>query len=663
MAIARMLKVDVIGHSAHADDVVQCMQDAGAVDIERIEMERGGITRPSAHAERRNVLDEDVARAQFVRDFLGRFHTSDVAFKSFISEKVHIGLAEFDGLAADEFFDELYGECESIASRLAEIAREREHLKVLIHELEPWAGLHLQISQWKGTEHVMLFTGTVPVLHSEAIRESMRQVSADLSIQEAGRSRDLEAWVVMAHRASVDDIRAALALTEFTEVAFPDLKDYPAEEIEDARTRIQELGREEERLRERAAELEREFHYAVALVQALLTRRDALEVRDNFAATERTFLATGWVPVSAREQVEEAVRCAGEEVDITFRAPQEGERVPVALENPWFIRPFEVLTDLYGRPAYGDVDPTPLLAGFFFLFFGMCIGDAGYGVVLMLAAYLMKTRLDVAPGVKRFMDLLIAGGLASAIVGVATRSYFSLTAEALPGFMRYEPLLDPLDDIIVLLLASVAIGVVHVVFGTLVNVYRRAKAGDWWSAVQEDLSGLLLLGGLAATFMTGQITPFAWTAVVAVLLAGRVTEMLVVERNPLKALLGIPKGLLGLYGLTGYLSDFLSYTRLAALGLASLLVGQVMNILAEMVVGAPWGIGIVAAALILVVGHAFNLVINLLGAFVHPARLQFVEFFGRFYEAGGRPYKPFARRTTSLVLHPVAGEQEGGTHS
>jgi len=134
----------------------------------------------------------------------------------------------------------------------------------------------------------------------------------------------------------------------------------------------------------------------------------------------------------------------------------------------------------------------------------------------------------------------------------------------------------------------------------------------------------------------------------------------VMRLSPKETLIGLGRGLLGLYGLSGYLSDFLSYTRLVALGLASLLVGQVMNILAGMVVELPWGIGILAAAAILVVGHAFNIAINILGAFVHSARLQFVEFFSKFYSAGGNVYSPFSWRTKSLVLHPEPGEQKGG---
>jgi len=255
--------------------------------------------------------------------------------------------------------------------------------------------------------------------------------------------------------------------------------------------------------------------------------------------------------------------------------------------------------------------------------------------------------------------LLIAGGVASVAVGIATRSYFALSIDQLPAFLRYQPLFNPLEDIMLLLLVSVAIGVIHVVFGVLLNMYRLLKAGEWQMAVQDDFSGLLMIGALALAGLTSQGLWLAWLGTVAVVLKGRVIEA-VMKLSPKETLLGLARGLLGLYGLAGYISDFLSYTRLVALGLASLLVGQVMNILAGMVLELPWGIGVLAAAAILIVGHTFNIAINILGAFVHSARLQFVEFFSKFYAAGGNVYSPFSWRTKSLVLHPESGEQEGG---
>lgn len=656
-----MLKVEVIAHGDVIDEAVERLQRVGVLEIVRAEIDDERVT-PFVPDERRlNELDEQIARAQFVRDFLGRYHTPDIAFASFIAEKIHIAEDDFDRLETDPEFNSLYRECNSIAARLADIERERARERALAEELEPWRELHLQISQWKGTGHVRLFTGVVPAAQSAAIRQSLRDAVDEVTVAEVGAAGDREAWIVMAHRGRFEEVRSQLALTEFTEVTFPGLENYPTEEIHRIGEHLDHLAKEEEGLRARAQELESRHAHARALVEALLSQREAESVRSDFHATDRAFVVTGWLPEARKSTLVEALAPIGSDLDIDFSKPTADDLVPVELTNPWFIRPFEVLTDLYGRPAYGAVDPTPLLAGFFFLFFGMCLGDVGYGIALAVAAYLMKTKLDVAPGVKKFMDLLIAGGISSVLVGVATRSYFALTVEELPAFLRYTPLIDPLDDIITLLVVSIAIGVVHVLLGVFVNVYLQVKAGAWMDAVQDDISTVLLLIALGLTAATGQVAFLGWGAVVAVVLKGHILERLFVDRAPVRALIGIGSGLLGIYGLTGFMSDFLSYSRLAALGLSSLLVGQVMNLLAGMVSGAPWGLGFLAAALILIVGHTFNLVINLLGSFVHPARLQFVEFFSKFYEAGGRVYKPFSRQRALLVLHPGTGEQEGGS--
>jgi len=519
----------------------------------------------------------------------------------------------------------------------------------------------------------------------------------------------------MVYKEHLDELRSALALTDFEEVDFCGLADYPAEEYSHVQEALRGLASEREVLLARAIALaEQHYAEAVALDEALASRHRAAIVRSEFGSTESTFVVRGWLRAKTAGVLVSAMDCF-EDIDLTFEDPGPDDEPPVALENHKLLRPFEVLTDLYGRPRYRDLDPTPLMAPFFFVFFGLCMGDVGYGIVLGIVAWLIKTKLDVAAGVKKFMDLLILGGLSSAIVGVFLGSYFSIEVEKLPDVLQKFAVVDPLNEIIIMLGFTVVLGIVHVLLGVGVQVYRKVRAGDVRGAIFDEASTLLLwvsmgagaglaIAGNAAgmgilfvglglsLLMKGRVfeAPLAvedvptwdkalgwvWVAACLLLLVGLAVPgqswiawvviasaaTAVVSKTARKGVMGL---LVGAYGgfntLTG-LGDFLSYTRLAALGMASVLVGWVMNLLAGMMPmeGGAAVIGIFFAALILLVGHAFNIVINLLGAFVHPLRLQFVEFFGKFYEGGGKNHTPFGFGTKSLVLRRGTAHEEGG---
>ncbi|PKQ37696.1 MAG: hypothetical protein CVT59_06555 [Actinobacteria bacterium HGW-Actinobacteria-1] len=726
MAVARMLKVTAFVHGSAVEHAVEALRAVGVLDVVADEHD---LPTPVSDPEQRRIeqLDEYIADAQFVVTFLGKYHTSEAPFSAFISEKIHLSESEFVALKPDVAFRELYRECVDLSDRLASMARQRLRLAKLIEDLEPWRDLHLQISGWKGTENVVLFTGTVPANEGPAIRQRLRDDVAEVSVEELGAVGSRAAWVVMAHRDRLDEVRATLNLTNFAEVAFPELSDYPAEEIALARAEIEHIDEERERLLERANALSAEqYHRSVSLAESLGSARDVVAVRDQFGATERTVLIEGWVPEKKRPALEEALGSFDGLVDFTFRDAGPDDRPPVELENPRWLKPLETLTDLYGRPQYVEMDPTPLIAPFFLLFFGICIGDVGYGLMLITGAYLIKNRLDVAPGVKRFMDLLMMGGVSSMIIGVLTGSYFAIDQAQLPAFLRSLSLINPMEDLTTFLVIMVVLGVVQVFFGVLVAAYDAAKRGDASSAVNDQISTIVLAIALAVAFtvpvaslpaivlglgvvmlmkghaleaaLSGDDMPGweraaggAWIALLCgwllsvafhgpsiigwVLLGGSVVGLFASKgvRRSIVALLG---GAYAVYGMTGFLSDILSYSRLAALGLSGMLVGSVFNLLAGLVWSGSAGLFakggfslvggvlvIVFASLIFVVGHVFNVVINLLGAFVHPARLQFVEFFSKFYEGGGRNYSPFGYRTKALVLHAQGVQQEGGTES
>jgi V/A-type H+-transporting ATPase subunit I len=718
-----MLKVTAILHGSATGPFVEALRRAGVLDIVESEHELPAPVDDEVAA-RVRALDELIADAQFTASFLGRFHTTDAPFSSFISEKIHVAESEYYSLVSDGAAKALYYECERIADRRAAIGRQRTRLHGLIEDLRPWQALRLQIQGWQGTEHVVLFTGTVPAAEGEAIRARLREIVSEVSVEELGPVGNRQAWVVMAHRDALEAVRALLNLTSFTEVSFPELSDYPAEEIGIAEDRLRELAEEEERLTARARELEAEhYEHAVMLSEWLVAEREALTVRERFGATERAVVVTGWIAEKLRGDLETAVEPFAPMADLTFDRPGPDDEPPVRLDNPRFLQPFETLTELYGLPQYREVDPTPLLAGFFWLFFGMALGDVGYGLVLGLIAWLIKTRLDVAPGVKRFMDLLMYGGVSAMLFGVLTGSYFAIDPVHLPPLLQRAIVIDPMTDIMVALIVSIVLGVIHVVFGISVKAAVNIRAGRWDDAVSGQLSTLWLLIALgvvgasaAGVLPAGVLMPvlviglvvtlvlkgrayaaplkaegapgwqrglgWAWIALllawaVMVGLGGPAGPVgialgvfslvgLVAARPVRDAVLAVLGGAYATYGMTSLVSDFLSYTRLTALGLASVLVGQVMNMLGGMVAPmrlGPIPLGWALAAVILVVGHGINIAINLLGAFVHPTRLQFVEFFSKFYEGGGRAYRPFRPYTKSVVLRPALRGQEGGRPS
>lgn len=716
-----MLRVTVLSYASVVEDLVERMQRAGVLDVETVsEEEVPRRAAPDPDEVRR--LEEYRADAIFIRDFLGRYHKSEQPFSSFISEKFHLPLEEFLSLEVDTTLLHLYEQCVSVADEMARLSRRREHLVSLIAELAPWEPLRLQIKEWRGTEHVALFTGVVPSAEGDRIRQMLREVSPYVSVEELPPIGGRSAWVVMAHRSVVAEVRAALSNTSFQDVTFEELEDYPAEERAIAAEEVAAIDARLQELDARSAQLS-ETHYVdtVALLAAIDAELDAATVRERFGATDRTYVIVGWVTEKRRETLEEALAPLSEHIDLTFAEPGPGDNPPVELENPRLIRPFEVLTDLYGRPKYHEVDPTPLLAPFFWLFFGICIGDAGYGLMLIAGCWLIKTKLDVAPGVKQLMELFMLGGVAAIIVGVAFGSYFAWDLP-LPPVLESLRVLDPMQELMTFLLLTAGLGVVQVMFGVLVSAWQLARKGDWASALFDQFSTIVLFAAIGLAVLMPSVSgpaiilglgltvlskgraldialrevdapawdkaigaawlaafaawllsvAFGWPGPLGWVLLGLSALGLAVSKAARRVIAAVFGGLYAVYGLTSFIGDILSYTRLAALGLSGTLVGMVFNLLARLVGGGAAGmlakggaavIGgvaiIVLAALVFLGGHVFNVVINLLSAFVHPARLQFIEFFNKFYEGGGRPYDPLAFKSKTLVLHADGVRQEG----
>jgi V/A-type H+-transporting ATPase subunit I len=357
----------------------------------------------------------------------------------------------------------------------------------------------------------------------------------------------------------------------------------------------------------------------------LLNEREKTLAADLLGETQKVVCLEGWVRAADKESLASRIASVAETAQVYFRQPLPEEEPPVSLENAGIAKPFEIITRLYGLPERGHLDPTVPLAPFFFLFVGLCVSEGGYGFLVTVLSLLYLKFGRPSKGTRLFAKLALYLGLSNIVLGTFFGGWF--------GFpIRSLLLIDTLKDPIPFLGLSLLLGFIQVWFGTLLSMVNAIRNKAFAESIVKG-GWLLLLPTLILFFVLK--SPLA--GILAIAGASAVVLFANPSRNPLARFFG---GLYSLYGISGYLSDTLSYSRILALGLATGVIGMVVNNLTQTAFKIPVA-GWVLAPLIFVGGHLFNLGIGFLGGFVHSMRLQFVEFFTKFYKGGGKPFKAF----------------------
>lgn len=365
------------------------------------------------------------------------------------------------------------------------------------------------------------------------------------------------------------------------------------------------------------------------------------EAKERLLGAGAIVCLDGWVPAEETGRLEKvlgAFDCAYELADPT---PEEYPDVPVQLKNNIFSRCMNVVTEMYSLPAYDGVDPNPLMAPFFILFFGVMMADMAYGVIMVAASLVVLLKARPRPGTRNFMELVFWCGISTFIVGAMTGGFFGdfipQIAKIINPASTFEmpALFTPLDDTVAIMLGSLVLGLIQVVTGMTVSVIKKIKEGDFVDALFDEITWWIILAGVAlAIFGIGTISGVPVPLAVGIL-------MLVFGGTRKAKGFGKVTSLVGLVynGVTGFFSDILSYVRLMALMLSGSVIASVFNTL-----GATFG-NVVLFVIISMIGNALNLALNLLGCYVHDLRLQCLEFFNRFYKEGGKPYQPLAIQT------------------
>jgi V/A-type H+-transporting ATPase subunit I len=689
MAIDPVKRVYILAHRSFEGALLARLQDLGLVELSRLPDR--GTSAPPAEAE-----PADERTAGLIRKALGILgrHLPPRGMLDGGPRRVRLGRGELDTLASGDFLETTLAEVFAPDARLADIQNRRTRLQSERRELAPWASLGVDPAALPGT-NVVCRCGRVPAGRWAAIEAALAGIAAEISVHPQGVDTTGQRVVIFARRAAAAPLDEILKHHEWKPLELPPSGGAPAEVLARIETELARLDRDEADARERLGALAGHAPRLMVLgdhFASLAVRERAQRLVER---TRDAVCLTGWVAARDAQRIEEELRRHFPEIEVLVAEPEENAQVPVILRNQPLAEPFETIVDLYGRPVYGGFDPSPILAFFFAAFFGFCMTDAGYGLVLMAVTWFMLARggTDMPPAKKKFLQLFFLGGVATVILGAVVGGWFGVTVS--------WKLFDPLEDLFVFFGLAIALGLAHLLTGLGIKMVRTIRSGDWVSGLCDQGLWMLIIAALTILGLAaGGTIPPVWKGIGAYLsmasglgivffqgrqadrAAGRFNRAVGAAYQLLWVVLtvslaaawigmGLPAsgwaaslaglgilalgwrsvggilarvglGLYSLYGISGYLGDTLSYSRLVALGLTTGIVGMIVNTMAGIAKEMPY-IGWPVALGILVGGHIFNLVINLLGAFVHSCRLQYVEFFTKFYEAGGRAFKPFSR--------------------
>jgi V/A-type H+-transporting ATPase subunit I len=696
MAVSQMQRVQIFAHSSHRASLIKDLQDLEIIHINDLNKgepdESGNYSEVSAEgksplaplsergefvsvSERGEVISElrtvirgiqnDLSRLQSTIDYLADFEPK----KGFVAGlkngllggKIPLSSQKYADITREVAHGEwrsICDECRSLEDQVVSLTNRESRLRSDREHLRLWSNLDVPVEEIRDTEKTAIRIGVVPVNAYDGFLGDLESSEVDVAFEIVGETKTEMHLVVMFLKEDEQEATSILTRHGFSPVSLPvraGINPGPTVTVADELRRIDEeisgIATQREDIAEKSAQLAAHRARLMAVYDHLTELLRQEEVRETFINTERTFMLDGWVRKRDANKLENELSGKYDEVEIVVSEPSEDDEPPVDLENRRLSNPFQMVTRLYGLPNYGEIDPTPLIAPFFAFFFGICLTDAGYGLVIALIAYFAARK--IAGSGRNLFNLLIIAGFVTVLVGAITGGWFGIEIdpEGPLSFLTRIRLLDPKKQQMPFFGAIIAIGFVQVWFGFFVKMYIDIRERDWAGAFYDQLPWLIamiLLAVGAVLYVTEGLT-------LAVLVAGAVvllcflTIIVFAGRESGNPIARIATGGFELYSkLTGTIGDVLSYLRLFALGLATGIIASVVNTMA----GMMWGslIGKVVAVGILAGGHLFNILINALGGFIHTTRLQFVEFFTKFYEGGGEEFQPFRREHTYITV-------------
>jgi V/A-type H+-transporting ATPase subunit I len=627
MSIEKMKRIRLLGMRSDKDSLLRELMILGCVQV--------GEFVPS-DPEAASMLNKAEVRVSDLRAQYSRMTTALAVLDKYAAVKSGM-FAPKPEVPRDKLFDdELLSknlksadELCALEDRIKRLHAEESSLRSEIISLSPWTGLDVPLNA-ESTKHLFLTFGTLPrsVELGEA-EKALYEMFPETSLFAAGSDRDIHALLFISHAEVAEQAMALLRTWGFSVVTWKNYQGTAAENISRLENTLRGVLKDIETCVDEIKQVSGVRSELKLSIDRMSVKIMQAEAAEKLSSTDKVFALEGWLPAEDTKRVEELLGkyvCAWEFMD---PLPEEASLVPIKLRNNRLTEPLSMVSEMYSLPAYDGIDPNPLIMPFFTAFFGIMYADMAYGAILILAGALAKLLLKPKGTMKHMTGLLIMCGFTTVVFGFLFGSFFGDLLEITAGIKLWS-LINPMSDPMTVLIASLVVGFFQILVGMGIKAYMLIRDGHPLDALFDVGSWWLLFAGIAVGALG-----HGWY----VAIAGAAALILTQGRAKPTIMGKIIGGLASLYDITGYFGDVLSYSRLMALMLATGVISSVINTLGNLVGN------VVVSIIILIIGHSFNMGISIIGTYVHAARLQYLEYFGKFYMEGGRAFEPLRLNT------------------
>jgi len=655
MAIVKMSKFDLVVFAEQRAKVLKKLQKFKEVNFVDIELhdENGELSKDAVEGVTKYVnneelthIDERLYQLSNAISLIKKYDERKTRLRDVIHGNENYTFDELAKKALTYDWKKVSSELNKIGTQYSQIKSEISKKYMRYDEIDLWERLDVNPKELKNLKKVNTFLGTVPIKLKGSFIDGISELNKTY-YEELKIVKDEVYYLVIS---SIDESEKEKLAEVFRNSSFTvenlDIDAVPQDYKNGLQKEISELKKEKRRLKAQIKTYSEDLTDLQAVYEYMQNKKLRIVESEKLAQTENTILIKGWIPTEKVSEFEKVVKDeAGDNYYLTFTdADRDDATVPIKLKNGKVASTFENLTGMYAYPRYNEIDPTPLFTPFYILFFGMMGADVGYGLVLLLATMFVLKVVNLSSQMRKSIKFFFYLSFSVIFWGLLYGSYFGAT---IPGMWR---LVDPASQYNDLLIGSIVFGVVHIFVGLAIKAYMLIRDGKSLEAVYDVLFWYMaLIGGmLFLIFKLMNLSAVVANVSMWVMIAGMAGIVLTGGREAKGVGAKLGGGLYSLYGISSYVGDFVSYSRLMALGLSGGFIASAINMIAGMI-GGNW-FGMIFIPVILIVGHLFNMFLSFLGAYVHTSRLMYVEYFGKFYEGGGKPFKDFRTENKYINL-------------